>query len=214
MLRSGCLLILSCVGCQSETRYTALENQLRKHEATIRDLRTEAAKADTLLADQDRELRVARTTASKARSGNIIAAGKTTAVAFASESELAWGSVRSLQLHQLTSGLLPSAENDGSQLNLIWQPLDEDGEVVKVAGDLEVSAATVGSDGTTQDIATRKYSITDSRMLWSRGLVSTGFHVTLPIPTPPSETDHILVSAVLNLGTDRNYNASAVIRVD
>lgn len=214
MLRIAYSAVLCIAGCQSESRHSALESQLRDHEATIRELQADVEQAETLLAEQDRELRVARTSATKSRSGNIIAAGKTSAVPFASEAELAWGSVRSLQLHQLTSGLLPSAEKGGSELNLIWQPLDEDGEVVKVAGDLEVHASTVGADGVTQEIATREYSITDSRLLWSRGLVSSGFHVTLPIPTPPTTTDHVLVSAVLNLGPDRNYKASAVIRMD
>jgi len=214
VLRAGCMAMALLSGCQSESRHATLEGQLRKHEATIRELQTEVTRTEELLAHQDLELMAARKSASESRTGNIITAGKTSPAAFAAEPEVAWGSVRSLKLHQLTSGLVRSAEDDKVELSLIWQPLDQDGEVVKVAGELEVRAATVTANGVPQEVVTRKYSITDSRLLWSRGLVSSGFHVTLPIPTPPSTTDHILVTAKLNLGPARIYDASGVIGVD
>lgn len=212
-LRAGCVLLL-VPGCQTDSQHATLESQLRKHEATIRELQSEVARTEELLAHQDLELAAARRSASGSVPGNFIAAGKASTVGFATEPVVAWGSVESLQLHQLTSGLLRSPDSGETELSLIWQPLDQDREVVKVAGELEVSAATVTADGVTEEVASRKYSITDSRLLWSRGLVSAGFHVTLPIPPPPPTTDHILVSAKLNLGPDRQYDATGVIGVD
>jgi hypothetical protein len=202
------LIILT--GCQSDTRNAALEGQLRRHEKTIRDLRAKVGETEELLADQDRELAVARS----ASPSGVEATGNITQVSFATESEVAWGSVNSLQLYKLTSGLIRSPEGDDVVLNMVWQPLDQDEEVVKVAGELEVRAATVTKAGLTKEVAHNKYTLTESRQLWSHGLLSSGFQVNIPIPAPIDAADHILVTATLNLGSGRLYNASAVIPLE
>lgn len=168
-----------------------------------------------MLADQDRELAAARNQRSRSSSGNIVQAGKVSVVSQSVEQQVAWGSVSSLELHKLTSGLTGQSESGEVQLNLVLQPLDGDGELVKVAGELTVNAAAIGDDGVTRDLVTRDYSITKSRELWTRGFVSTGFHVTVALPGEAlalvKKAENVLVTASLKLGPDRVYTVSELL---
>lgn len=168
-----------------------------------------------MLADQDRELAAARNQRSRPGSGNIVQAGKVSVVSQSVEQQVAWGSVSSLELHKLTSGLTRQVETDEVHLNLVLQPLDGDGELVKVAGELTVTAAAIGGDGVTRDLITRDYSITKSRELWIRGFVSTGFHVTVVLPGEAlalvNKAEDVLVTASLKLGPDRIYRVSELL---
>lgn len=216
--RSGLLfLLIMAVGCQSQKQHLALERQMRDREATIRSLEQQLTHSEKLLADQDQELVALRDNQQDSAAGPVRPASSGTAVASTEETQVAWGSVKSLRIHTLTSGLMPASGQDGRRMNVVLQPLDDDGELVKVAGQLQIYLATVQPDGKTVPLAEKNYSLTDSRRLWSRGLVSSGFHAQLPISAEDWQTaagtDQLLVTATLQLGPDRVFKTSELLPV-
>ncbi len=206
------------VGCQADSRQAALESQLRGSEATIRQLENELDENKQLLAEQDRELAVARSRFEGRGGGVATRAGKVSTVGFTDEQQVAFGSVASLQIHKLTSGIIPSVDRNGSRLNVVLQPLDGEGELVKVAGQLTVNASVVAADGNSKELIQRKYSITEGRQIWVRNLVSSGFHVTLELPSEASgltaAADKLLVTAALQLSPDRVYRTSELLPLE
>ena len=133
------------------------------------------------------------------------------------QTQVAWGSVESLKIHTLTSGLMPASGQNSRLMNVVLQPLDDEGELVKVAGQLQVHVAAVQPDGKTIALASENYSITESRRLWSRGLVSSGFYVQLRISAEDWQkstgSNQLLVTATLELGRDRIYKTSQLLPV-
>lgn len=212
------LLVLCCAGCQTNSRQAALEEQLRGRETKIRELQDQLAINEKLLVDQDRELSVARQSGPQSPGNGLHEVGQVSRVSQSTEQQLAWGSVAAIQLHKLTSGLVMSPTPGETVLNLVLQPLDDDNELVKVAGELKVTASITTADGGPREVLQRTFSLTDSRQLWSRALVSSGFHLTLPIPVDAEaevrSADDILVTASLNLGPGRVYSCSELISND
>lgn len=211
-----CVLI-PVVGCQLQPQHAALERQMREREATIRNLEQRLANNEKLLADQDQELAALRNRSSQAADNSIHSVSSARDVASAEETQVAWGSVDSLKIHTLTSGLMPASGQSGRLMNVVLQPLDDEGELVKVAGKLQVHIAAVQADGKTVALAGEDYSITDSRRLWNRGLVSSGFHVQLEILAEDwqqlTDTDQLLVTATLELAADRIFRTSELLPV-
>ncbi|MEZ6130099.1 MAG: hypothetical protein R3C59_15550 [Planctomycetaceae bacterium] len=209
------LMVMITAGCRSDAQHVAVENQLRAQEADLRRLRSKVTETEQLLADQDQELQALRQNRGERPASVFSEAGQTTVVSAAAEVQVAWGSVTSLRIHELTSGLTPAVDDAEREMNVVLQPLDEDSELVKVAGDLEVHVSAVQDNGQTVELASRSYSITDSRRLWTRGLVSSGFHVQLPIPAADiqkiASDGQILVAATLRLGPERSFSTSTLL---
>lgn len=204
-------------GCAMNSEKLALENELRDKEQTIRTLQKEVASKEQLLKDQDRELlalRNANTSSPFDTTDNKVLKASASEMIKASN----WGGVRRLRIHRLTTGVIRDKASGGVVLNLVIQPLDEDQELVKIAGALTVTVSSVNSQGAPQPVVTETYSITDSRKLWTRGLVSSGFHIRLPLPdSTVSEPDasnsdaKLLVSVTLDAGTDQKLNTAELI---
>lgn len=200
-------------GCALNDDRVAIENQLREQEQTIRELSDMLEESEQLLADQDRQLAVLRDDIHS--STRLVSASN----ADTEESKAAWGSVVDLQIHELTSGLVGQ---DGPEpvLNLVLQPLDSEGEVVKVSGGIVVRVSALSVEKPAREVFARKFTLTESRRLWTRGLVSTGFHIRLPLSSSQlnelqkTASGRILVEAGLDLGGERQYSGNAIIKVD
>lgn len=222
------ILLLGLCGCAADSRQTVVEQQLRAQEDRIRELDQQLADARQKLTDQDLELSVLR----DRPSGSSISLASNSQSFDTVEERVAWGRVTSVQIHELTCGLVPQA--DGSNVvQLILQPLDDNLDVVKVAGEIEVTATlkrsagskqTVAgdtdastSDGETQRatenvpqdrVASRTIGLTESRDRWASGLVASGFYLTVPLPdefVADKAGQTIELSAKIDLGGGRTY---------
>jgi uncharacterized coiled-coil protein SlyX len=208
-------------GCAINRQQEALEVRLREHESTIRDLRSQITKAERTLAEQDQELVVERNRnlrkSDAAAPGDEFPASGVTRAAFAPEVHAAWGTVASIGIHRMTSGLLQSEGESDRSLNVVVQSLDSDGELVKTAGAMTLTVSTVADDGTPQQIAHTSYSITECRRLWIRSFVAPGFHMHVSLDPasamPLSKGDKILVTATLDLGHDRSFSTSELLDI-
>ncbi|MEO2016032.1 MAG: hypothetical protein ABGZ53_16855 [Fuerstiella sp.] len=204
-------------GCALSGRQEALEVRLREHESTIRDLRSQVTKAERTIAEQDRELLAERSHIRRDSPDDIFLTSGVTQAPFTPEVAAAWGSVDAIRVHRLTSGVIQSDGESGRTLNVVVQSLDSDGELVKTAGALTLTVSIVAADGTTQQIADNRYSITECRRLWTRSFVAPGFHMQVPLEAESiavlSETDRILITATLELGHNRDFSTSQLIDV-
>lgn len=203
-------------GCQLNSRQAAVEEESRHQASTIRDLRHQVEQNEELLAEQDREIEVLRHPESNPFA--TISADKIKTVSATEETQLNWGSVAAIQIHRLTSGIVPGTSNDTQVLNIVLQPIDEDAELVKIAGELTLNVAAVGPEGESAPIANKSWSITDSRKRWTRGLVSSGFHLQLPLPglaltKTEGAITKLLVTATLDLGVGRTFSTSELFDV-
>jgi hypothetical protein len=212
-----CIAVAVC-GCASNGDKVAVETELRHKEATIRSLENRVAESEKLLADQDHEIETLRTTVT-AKPGRKTGSGFAT-VSSAVESQAAWGSVASVRIHKLTCGIVKDADGNSRSLNVVLQPLDDDNELVKVAAELKVTASIIAADGSTTPLVTKSFDLTESRRLWSRGLVSSGFHIQLPLAAidaatlQSDEVTKLLVHATMELSPDRVYSTTELLAIE
>lgn len=198
---AACLLL---AGCGVSNRHR-LEASLRHNESSIRDLKQELASAKQQLRDQEDELGAIKQSSQDSQF-HTASSGR------ALETQIAWGAVDKIRIHSLTSGIL---RTDGElNINVVIQPLDRDGEVVKVAGDLLIQ---VQQPGKASLLAETTVSSLESRSVWSNGIVARGFQVEIPLPDSTSgalEPDQeLLVTATLNLSKDRQYQATKLLKI-
>jgi hypothetical protein len=192
-------------GC-SLTGQHRLEASLRQSETSIRQLEQELATAKRQLHDQEDELQALKTPTTESPFHSA-SSSRTL------EAAVAWGAVNQLRVHSLASGIL-RADDGGLAVNLIVQPLDRDGEVVKVAGELTIQLQRPGK---TTLLAETTVTPLESRSAWTNGIIARGFQVEMPLPkaadTSLEPDSKVLVTATLNLGHDRQFQATHLVRV-
>ncbi len=190
-------------GC-SLTGQHKLEASLRESEISIRQLEQKLATAKQQLHDQEDELQALKTIESPFHSAS---SSRTP------ETAVAWGAVNQLRIHSLTSGILRT-DDGGLTVNLIVQPLDREGEVVKVAGALSIQLQRPGK---TTLLTQTTVTPLESRSAWTNGMIARGFQVELPLPDAAGaslEPDgKVLATATLDLGHDRQFEATHLVRV-
>lgn len=199
---SGMLLLSGC----SLAKRDQIEAGLRKSEASIRHLEQKLAIAESQLLDQESELQVLRDTPDEAPFHRASSSR-------ALEAEVAWGSVKQIRVHALASGVL-RLESGGLKVNAVIQPLDSDGEVLKVAGDLDIK---VQIPGETAFLAEIVHTALESRNAWSNGIVARGFQFQIELPQEAAEQlqpdAEVLVTANLRLDETREFKATQLMRV-
>ncbi|MCH2200540.1 MAG: hypothetical protein MK102_01110 [Fuerstiella sp.] len=202
-ITGGLFLIAGC----SLSGQERLESILRQREASLRDLGQQLEAARKKLQDQEDELQALHQL--KGESEFQMASSPRTL-----ETAVAWGAVRELRIHSLTSGLVGS--DNEQRVSITVQPLDRDGDVVKIAGELSVRLQLPGE---TSILAEAELTSLESRSAWNRGLLARGFRVEIPLKnTSPSFASlkpgsEIIVSATLNVDDDRRFSATHLLRV-
>lgn len=207
-------------GCQSSESFAKLEQELRGQEAQVRDLQSQLVKSEQQLQDQDQQLAAHRMPTNELSSETHFAmvsqsAGVSAdnAAQIPEEVLAAWGSVSELRIQKLVSGI---QWNSGKPvLHVVIRPVDADGELCKVAGQLSVQARRVSRDAEPNLLVEESWTITQSRDLWTKAFVSAGFHVQLPIPNEQAAQDarRILVTATLQLGQGREFEVTETINL-
>ena len=187
-----------------------MESELRRKEGQVRELEKNLAESERLIRDQDAELTVLR---DAKQSGDGVTAVSFSPASLSAERLVAWGSVTGIQIHRLTSGVVPTDNSAKPNINVIVQPVDEDGDLVKIAGQLRVSAQLMENGEPGRQVAAIEYSLTDSRRLWTQGLVSSGLHATLQSTEVIPPQSQLQISATLDLSDDRSFTASELIDV-
>lgn len=185
-------------GCRTSPELTALQQESRRQQNHIRTLEDRLQDSEEQLVSQDLELQTLRDNQSApAIRGVSLSRNSGSAVEQAS----LWASVRSVRIHRLTSGLY---EFEGERrLRIVVQPLDSDGEVIKVPGALKIQVSL--PDG---EVVTEQWSLTESRSLWQWNLVASGFALEIPMAETAAE---VQARVTFRLAKEREFQAEASI---
>ena len=197
------LIGLACAGCGARRTTDLLEAKLRQQEDRIASL--------------NRDLETARAQAESAqRESGILqakAAGQRDETLLPEQAEVLF-SVQAIRFSSLLTGALDRDGNPGDDvLNVVLQPVDADGELLKVPGSLKLELLDLSRDSGRQTIADWSWTVDESRTLWSRGAFGSGFVTQVPLPARVTSTE-LLLHARLTTIDGRQFDTSRTIRIE
>lgn len=213
-------MAIALTGCRSTESFAKLEQELRGQEAQVRALQSQVAQSDQQLQDQDQQLAAHRMPSSGLAPGSQFAMVSQSAGMLSDDARqipeevlAAWGSVKRLQIQKLVSGIL--WDSGQPVLHVVIRPVDADGELCKVAGQLSVKAKTVSGDANANPVVDHSWTITESRDLWTSAFVSSGFHARVPITDERvvRNARQLVVTATLKLGQGRDFEVTETINL-
>lgn len=212
--------LVTLTGCRSSASYAKLEQQLRTKEAEVRQVEAQLAESEAKLVEQDQQLAAHRLPLSGSGTASQFAMvsqseefGVADSAAVPEEVLAAWGSVDALRIQKLVSGI--QWDSGKPVLHVVLRPVDADGELRKVAGQLSVQARPISGAVDEEVLAEQTWTITESRDLWNKGFVSSGFHARIPIANEQAArtAKQLLVTATLRLSQDRTFNVSETLNL-
>ncbi|WP_075091845.1 hypothetical protein [Planctomyces sp. SH-PL14] len=206
MLTSAALAsaALSSSGCASRGNVEALEAQLRQTQDSLRHSEQRMAKVQSELdlAHREKEVLRQQMTAANGPSSSGLP-----------EQTQALARISGLSINRLMSG---GKDQDGDQadeaLQLIVAPHDADGDLVKVAGQMEIEAYDMSRTGEDKRVGRWVFDSGEARKHWHSGFLSSGFQFHLPWEQTPGGKE-ILVHARLVTSDGRQFDTNQTINV-
>lgn len=195
---------LSSSGCASRGNVDALEAQLRQTQDSLRHSEQRMAKVQSELdlAHREKELLRQQMTAVNGPSSGALP-----------EQTQALARISGLSINKLMSG---GQDQDGDQtdeaLQLIVAPHDADGDLVKVAGQMEIEAYDMSRTGEDKRVGRWVFDSGEARKHWHSGFLSSGFQFHLPWEQSPGGKE-ILVHARLVTSDGRQFDTNQTINV-
>jgi hypothetical protein len=186
-----CLFSLS-LGCRNND---LVEAELRTRDKELRQLKGELSSAEWENETLSRELQCLRQ-------------GSPLPPEVAAQT----GTVRQLTLGRQTGGYDRDDKHGDDALQVVVEPRDGDGHVIKAPGALHVEALEINSQGMKLPLSAWDLSPAELRRTWHSGLFSTGYIVILPWQKwPTSGNVRIIVRFILSDG--RLFEAEKDVRV-
>lgn len=195
---------LSSSGCASRGNVEALEAQLRQTQDSLRHSEQRMAKVQSELdlAHREKEVLRQQMTAANGPSSSGLP-----------EQTQALARISGLSINRLMSG---GKDQDGDQadeaLQLIVAPHDADGDLVKVAGQMEIEAYDMSRTGEDKRVGRWVFDSGEARKHWHSGFLSSGFQFHLPWEQTPGGKE-ILVHARLVTSDGRQFDTNQTINV-
>jgi len=185
------LLAAGCHSCEP------VESELRAREHDVSELRDELTRLQGLNDSLEHELQAVRQNSSAKISPELAAQ--------------TYG-VRCITLGRQTGGY----DNDGSPgdeaLQVVLEPHDPDGHIIKAPGSLEVQALEITPEGLKRPLSSWLVPPDQLRRDWRSGLLSTAYFVLLPWKNWPS-FDKLRVVARFTLPDGRVFEADRDVLV-
>jgi hypothetical protein len=166
-------LLAGTPGCRS--RCDLVEAELRTRERQLRETQGELMRAETMNEALENTLRD--------RHGHPPALKPGPAA-----------QVNDVQLGRGTGGIDEDKAPGDEGIQVVLVPRDVDGSAVKAPGLLKVTALEITPEGLKVPLSTWDVSAVQLRRSWRSGLLSTGYHVTLPWQKLPG-TDRLRIVA-------------------
>jgi hypothetical protein len=161
------LSLAGAAGCRS--RSDLVEAELRTKDRQLRETQGELMRAETMneaLENSLRDQRAAGLPVCRPGAGPL-------------------GLVKDIQLGRGTGGIDEDKVPGDEGIMVVVVPRDIDGSAIKAPGTLRVTALEIMPEGTKVPLSTWDISANQLRQTWRSGLLSTGYHVTLPWQTLP-----------------------------
>ena len=190
------IVVVWVAGCGTMPRAEMLETTIRDQEDTITQLELDLSRTRAQLLSARRESDALQQQIAKPGAGGV----KPEQVKLVSE-------VESLNINRLLSGGHDTDANPGDDtLHVVLEPLDIDGDLLKVPGEFEIELR----DGK-RNLGHWKYSSVDSLSQWKSVGLTRGFVFDLPVHVPSTATEPIVV-ARLKTPDGRRFSAEQSVR--
>lgn len=192
-------------GCATRGNVDALEAHLRQTQDQLRRSEKELARTRSERDTARHETELVRQQAASA--GNV-------AEAILPEHTQSLSRIANLSINRMMSG---GKDNDGDKrdeaLQVIVAPLDGDGDLVKIAGTVEIEAYDLSRSGEDKRIGRWQFDAAEARKHWHSGFLSSGFQFHLPWQEAPGGKD-ILVHARLTTSDGRQFDTNQTLLVN
>jgi hypothetical protein len=185
-----CTVCLVLVGCRSNRDLT--EAELRSKERDLYTLRDELSRSEAFNEALRREV-------TSLRGGSIGAVGQSYAVT-------------TVTLGRQTGGYDADGAPGDEALQVVLEPKDPDGHVIKAPGTVEVEAFEITREGLKVPLSSWHVSADQLRRSWHSGLLSTGYSLVLPWQVWPS-TEKLRVVVRFKLDDGRLFEADKDVTV-
>ena len=170
------LVCVCClIGCSVDGT-ESLEAELRGREDQIRHLENRLAEAERsgqALSVEAQNLRQRLVEPNSAPRQEQLAAGL---------------AVEKLEFSSLLTGF-----TDDGKVHAVIRPVDQDGDLVKLPGQLEVRLVNLSfDDAAASDLGSWSWGTEESRELWSSAAIGSGYVVDLPVDRVPADAELVL----------------------
>jgi len=91
-------------------------------------------------------------------------------------------------------------------------PVDDDGEVVKLPGKIELTLIDPALPEVHRQVGYWSFTSDECRSHWTRGFTGAGYQFTMPLASPP-EHDSLVLHAKLTTSDGRSFDANQIVRV-
>ena len=197
----GCAVLLWS-GCSSRGQLELLEAEIRQHKDSYRSVEAKNAQLESQLAAARRETELVRSQVASnggqallpEQSGNLVR-------------------LTGVKINTLLSGGKDRDGQPGDDLLVaLVTPHDEQGELVKIAGDVEIEAYDMTRPGEDKLVGRWTFDPAQSAKVWHSGFVGAGLQFELPWQEAP-QSKELLVHARLRTTDGRQFDTSSPLKV-
>jgi len=189
-------------GCRSSGNVELLESKLREQESFIADLEGELGRLRTEVATARHDAELARKQLADQGRDSLVA-----------EQAALLSKVSKIQLSPLlTRGVDTDADVGHERLSVLLMPVDQDGELVKLPGRVELQIVDFALPEERRQLGTWNWSNTEVRDHWHRGLLSAGYLFEVDWQTAPVNSQ-VTLHATFTAPDGRRFDATLPLTV-
>jgi hypothetical protein len=196
------LCALRLAGCASRGNVEILEAELRQEEHAREQLSEQ-------LRQSQEELKIARTDAAALRTQ--LADRRQTALS-PEQADVLYRAEAIKFGMLLTSGQERDGQPGDDALSVLITPVDVHGDLVKLAGDVELELFDMTRSPERQRLGRWRYPVEEVREHWHKGFMSAGYLFQVEWETPPTSPE-LTLHARLTAGDGRQFDATTQVKV-
>lgn len=196
-------LLLSLTGCLGSARTEdLLHARLRAQQDQLLQAKSELDEVTTALAKSRRETSQLRTALAQAEAGGLKTASGSGVTL-----------VSAIKINSmLTAGMDKNDRKGDDTLVVNFAPYDDDGEMVKLHGTVDIVAMDPRLPEGEQVVARWSFAPEETREHWVRGFLGSGYQFSLPWPKPPQH-DEVVLHVRLRAPDEREFVATQVVKI-
>lgn len=200
--RLSTLALVSLIGCAGRGESDLLQARLRAQQEQLLQAQTQLNETNKNLAVARRESEQLRTELAQAASGEtkLASAGQIVPVSAIKINTM------------LTAGVDKDDQAGDDAVVVNFAPYDDDGEIVKLHGPVDIVATDPSQPEGKQLFAKWSFTTEETRQHWVRGFLGSGYQFTLPWPEPPKH-DELVLHVRLRTPDDREFVATQVVKI-
>lgn len=194
--------VLFLGGCASRGSMDILEAEIRQTEDALHQAESQRKSLEVQLAEARRETELLRT--------QLVS---TTGAAPLPEQTGNLVRLSGLSINTLLSGGKDRDGHPGDEvLVTLVAPIDQQGDLVKIAGEVEIEAYDMSLPGEDKLVGRWTFTSAEAAQAWHSGFVGAGLQFELPWQTPPSSPE-LVVHARLRTDDGRQLDTSTKLKV-